>query len=729
MLEALNSAITTKALIVLLLPLFTFWFLLLFGRVINKYRGYTATVIMLVALGLSVFIFFDTWPNGTFQTQWNWFQMGEYSFSIGIRVDHLSALMLLIVTLVSFLVHLFSIEYLRGDKNFEKYFAYLGLFTFSMLGIILMDNLLCIFMFWELVGLSSYLLIGFWHKKEEAAFASKKAFIVNRVGDAGFIFGLLCCWMLFSTFDLSEMQYMAEHPGQMFSNVARQTGNLYGTDNTTLWLQLGAGLGILLGAIGKSAQFPLSIWLPNAMEGPTPVSALIHAATMVAAGVYLLARVIFMLPEDVMNIIAIVGTITALMGAFTALTQNDIKRVLAFSTISQLGYMFIGIGVGSLETSLFHLLTHAFFKACLFLSAGAVIHSMHELELDYQKKGVKEGFDPQDMRNMGGLRKRMPVTFLTYLISALALAGLPLFSGFLSKDAIITSAWDWASGTGAENLGGLAILVPLTALIASLFTAIYMGRQIMLIFFGEFRLGQKIKVYKDAFKDVIETPFLMRIPTILLAFLSLSFVFSINPFDASGSWFMDGFTKGHIHSPNHTMIATLSALIAIAGLGVTYMMYSKRNSALMHLKNKVFGAGSFLHRLSFNNWYLDELYTTSFVRVNQFLARLMSWLDTHIVDAFVNTLGRGQYKIGTLTSWIDRYIIDAFVNVFGRAQYVLSILIGWFDKNIVDGIVHLVTAVTGFTGSFLRIAGGGSIQGYIFWSGFILMIILYVILF
>lgn len=695
----INSAIVNKALIVLLIPFFTFWLLILFGRIINRYRGYMATTFMLVNLLLSILIFIDVWPNGetTYQGSWSWFSVGDHSFNFGIKVDQLSAMMLLIVTLVSFLVHLFSIEYLRGDRNFEKYFAYLGLFTFSMLGIVLMDSLFTIFIFWELVGLSSYLLIGFWFKKKEAIYASKKAFIVNRIGDAGFIIGLLCIWKLFETFNIAELHAFTDNPTDTFRYLSMQSETLYGNDTVIWWLKFGAAAGLLLGAIGKSAQFPLSVWLPNAMEGPTPVSALIHAATMVAAGVYLMARTAFLAPVEVMYIIAIIGTITAFIAAFTALTQNDIKRVLAFSTISQLGYMFIGIGVGATQAALFHLLTHAFFKACLFLSAGAVIHSMHHVEIHYHNNGISTKFDHQDMKLMGGLRKRMPVTFITYLVSALALAGLPFFSGFLSKDAIIASSWEWAKVSG-----GLAYVVPIIALASAFMTALYMGRQIMLIFFGEFRLGQKFNEFKDGLKYVIETPILMRIPTVVLAILSIGFVFSLNPLDPHSSWFMESMQHGTTHHSDHTM-SIISATLALIGVVMSVLIYSKSESGLRSFKNTVFSENSLLHRLSFNNWYLDEFYAATFLRLNAVISRT--------------------------SSWFDRNVIDSTVNILGRGQYVLSMIIGWFDKNIVDGAVNLTAHLAGVAGNVVRIAQGGSVQGYIFWAGAILLLILYFILF
>ena len=344
--------------------------------------------------------------------------IGHLTMELGIAVDHLTAIMLVVVTLVSTLVHFFSIGYMHGDVRYSRYFAYLGIFTFSMLMIVLTNNFFLIYVGWELVGLSSYLLIGHWYEKKSAADASKKAFIVNRVGDIGMFTGIMILYKTFHTFGFREI----------FE--AMSSGNI--PMGCEAWLTA-AGILIFCGAVGKSAQFPLHVWLPDAMEGPTPVSALIHAATMVAAGVYLVARTFPMMTADALTVIAYTGAVTAFISATIAIAQNDIKKVLAYSTISQLGYMVMGLGVGAYTAGFFHLVTHAMFKAGLFLGSGSVIHAMHHA-LHHQHD---HHTDPQDIRNMGGLKSKMPVTFAAFLMYTLAICGVPFTSGFLSKDEFL----------------------------------------------------------------------------------------------------------------------------------------------------------------------------------------------------------------------------------------------------------------------------------------------------
>lgn len=679
--EALPFDLMTKlALAILLLPLFAFIFLIFFGRRIPKYRGITATVLMFINLVMAIVVTCNTWAANEFHARWEWFNLGErIPFTLGIQLDNLSTFMLIVVTGVSFLVHLFSIEYIRGDRHFEKYFAYLGLFTFSMLGIVLSDNLFSIFIFWELVGLSSYLLIGFYFQKEEAVYANKKAFITNRIGDAGFIIGLMVLWSQFGTLDLDTLE--AQLP----------------TYSGEVWLLSLAGFGILCGAIGKSAQFPLQVWLPNAMEGPTPVSALIHAATMVAAGIYLLARTYFILQPDVLTTIAVIGGITAFIGAVTALAQTDIKRVLAFSTISQLGYMMMGMGVGAYDAALFHLLTHAFFKACLFLSAGAVIYNMHQLEHQLEHEGKEVHFDAQDMRIMGGLRKKMPATFYPYLLATLALAGLPLTSGFLSKDAILNGALSWA-----QMRGGWSYLIPLLGFVSALLTAFYMGRQLFMVFFGEFKLEKLGQQYHGAYDKVKETPTLMLIPIVLLGALSLGIFFSVNPIDGNQSWFTAAIAipqsvdfVAQMHH-NHVLVSVGSMVIALAGLFLAYLMYYKKSLVISDDN----GFKKVLKGLSLNHWYLDDIYNATIVRA---------------------TLTKA-----TLANQFDVLVIDRLVNTMGVIQVIIANLIGSFDKYVVDGVVNLSASITGVFGKILRSQFSGKVQHYIAIS--IVMVILLVFL-
>jgi len=369
----------------------------------------------------------------------NWLNYSNLTVELGIKIDNLTVIMLFVVNLISLLVHVYSIEYMHGDKRFNRYFAYLGLFTFSMLGIVLTNNLLMMYIFWELVGLSSYLLIGFWFEKDSAANAGKKAFLVNRVGDIGMFLGILILFTTYGTFTFDTI----------FAKISE--GIL--PFNSYEWLGI-AGFLVFLGAVGKSAQFPLHVWLPDAMEGPTPVSALIHAATMVAAGVYLVVRIFALLTPDALLIIAIIGAVTSFIAATIAVTQNDIKKVLAYSTVSQLGYMIMSLGIGAYAFAFFHLVTHAFFKAALFLGSGSVIHSMHH---------------EQDIRHMGGLREKMPITFWTFVIATAALCGIPFTSGFLSKDGILAGALAFGNLTGHW-------VIPVLGFAVAFLTAFYMSR-------------------------------------------------------------------------------------------------------------------------------------------------------------------------------------------------------------------------------------------------------------
>ncbi|MEO1655168.1 MAG: NADH-quinone oxidoreductase subunit L, partial [Bacteroidota bacterium] len=399
-----------------------------------------------------------------------------------------------------------------------RYFGLLGFFTFAMLGLVLANNLLMLYVFWELVGLSSYLLIGFWYQKRKAYRAAKKAFLVNRLGDVGLLIGLILTFLYFDTWEIEMIKEKLQEASLAFNLANWELGII--------------ALCLFCGALAKSAQFPLHFWLPDAMEGPTPVSALIHAATMVAAGVYLMARFYFLINLDAGIGMAFIGAITIFLGAFSALVQNDIKKVLAYSTISQLGYMILALGVGGYTAGLFHLFTHAFFKAGLFLGAGAIIHALHKLE-----KKVDFQFDPQNIYLMGGLGKKLPFVFLTFSICSLSLCGLPLFSGFLSKDSILIASWAWAEALG-QGGSWLFYLIPLTAFMGVFLTALYMGRLLWLVFGGSFVLDKLYRRKQKAFALLEDIPNLMKIPLGLFAFMSLAFVFSLNPVSAEGSWLL-----------------------------------------------------------------------------------------------------------------------------------------------------------------------------------------------
>ena len=430
------------SILILFLPLIGFAVLLFFGKRFPKLYLFevgvlSITFVLTLVVGYAKLYLFDT-ENIIYSFTWidfgNTPLIDNLKIELGIEINTVTVIMLFVVNLISLLVHIFSIAYMHGDKRYNRYFAYLGIFTFSMLGIVITHNLLMMYIFWELVGLSSYLLIGFWYEKKSASDAAKKAFLVNRVGDIGMFLGILILFTHYKTFTFDTIFYQIS------------IGNL--PFESSAWLTA-AGILIFLGAVGKSAQFPLHVWLPDAMEGPTPVSALIHAATMVAAGVYLIVKIFVMLTADAMLVIAVVGAFTSFVAATIAITQNDIKKVLAYSTVSQLGYMVMSVGVGAYAFAFFHLLTHAFFKACLFLGSGSVIHAMHH---------------EQDIRHMGGLRKKLPITYYTFLISTLAISGVPLTSGFLSKDGILAGTLAFGNLTGHYLIPFLGFLVVITAL-------------------------------------------------------------------------------------------------------------------------------------------------------------------------------------------------------------------------------------------------------------------------
>jgi NADH-quinone oxidoreductase subunit L len=628
---------------------------LIVGLVLRKYHRLVSTI-NTGLIGISVILALTIYLSGSFIEN-----PQEYKFQWmlniwpGFLLNSLTALLIVIVTGVSLLVHIFSLEYMKHDQQLAKYYAFLGLFTFSMLGLVIANNFLQLFVFWELVGFSSYLLIGFWFTKDAAAQAARKAFIVNRIGDIGFLIAILIIYGEFETLYFTTLaDYSIEFNG---------------------WMMV-AGFGLLLGALGKSAQFPLLVWLPDAMEGPTPVSALIHAATMVAAGIFLLARSEMLLDPIVLEITAFIGVITATMAGFTALFQHDIKKILAYSTISQLGYMLTGIGVGAADMSIFHLTTHAFFKAGLFLSAGSVIHAMHHAKSD------DPNFDEQDMRWMGGLRKKIPITFISFVVCGMALAGLPLFSGFLSKDAIITQSLAWAA-----DKGGLYYAVPDLALITALLTAIYIGRLLLLVFFGN----------EKSTLDKQREPWSISIPLILLSILSVGFVYSLNPFGAEGSALQQ--LLGHLNRASnkvmelthifHFRMVIISSAIALFGLGYAYYYYgpkskyaSKYGPDFSHKKRLVL--------IIENNWFLDKVYHVAFVRPFEIIAGVFEY--------------------------VDRKIVDGFVNLIGMAEVVGAHLAGMFDQHVIDGLVNFVATTSGWLGQITRRIQSGQVQLQFVWA-------------
>ena len=545
------------------------------------------------------------------QHAWEWIGSGSFHVQTGFFADQLTAIMIVMVTFVSLLVHIYSIGYMHGDVSYYRFFSWLPLFVFSMLLLLLADNYLLMFVGWEMVGLCSYLLIGFFHKRRSAADAAVKAFVVNRVGDVGFGIGIMAIFVTFGTISFAGDQ-------GVFAQVNEG-------DFSTRTLTM-IGLLLFTGAIGKSAQFPLHVWLPDAMEGPTPVSALIHAATMVTAGIYLVARSqpIFMQAPDAMLVVATIGALTAFMGATIATVQNDIKRVIAYSTVSQLGYMALALGVGAWATAIFHLIAHAFFKACLFLGSGSVIHGMH---------------GEQDMRRMGGLRKVMPITFWTFLIASAANAGVIPFAGFWSKDEVITGAW---TSSIFPRYGDLLTVV---AFAAAFLSAYYMFRLVFLTFFGKPR-------YDETRVHPHESPAVMTIPLIILAGFSLVFgVVGYPPDDGRIHKFLEpafataqeryyethlGVAAGH-HISNETILtfAVISTILALSGIVVTYMIFIKRRIDPVAFAVDHPGLYNFLY----NKWYIDQVYDDLIVfPMRRFANYLWRVIDVKVIDGTVMSL-------------------------------------------------------------------------------------------
>ncbi|WP_256013507.1 NADH-quinone oxidoreductase subunit L [Desertivirga xinjiangensis] len=638
------------ALVATLMPLLSFAGILLVpGR---TDRGAFFSILNIsFSLLLSVLVFIKVWDQPVVHQQLEWFTIGNWHFKAGILINNLSALMLLLISLIAALVHIYSLKYMEGDPYLFRYWAYLGLFCFSMFGLVITDSLLLLYMFWELVGFSSYLLIGFWFTRKAAVQANKKAFIMNRLGDLGFLTGIMIIFTQFQTLDIS----LLFSEGGFVSHATIQNGFWVFSSNKMpdIWLTI-AGLAFFFGAAAKSAQFPLHTWLPDAMEGPTSVSSLIHAATMVAAGVFLLGRIYPIFNSEVLLVIAVIGAFTAFMAATIALVQNDIKRILAFSTISQLGFMMLAMGVGAYGSAIFHLITHAFFKCLLFLSAGAVIHEMHHLKEKY-----KLDIDHQDIRLMGGLRKFMPLTFITMLLAALALIGIPGTSGYLSKDAILIQAFEWSEGQA-----GFWKVIPYSALITSWLTAFYISRLIFKVFFGRLRLndicGQTFSLH--------EAPKIMTYVLVALATFCLFPFFSFNPLHYEHSWIIEGLNVvSNIGRVNiyHTLIPAAVNLFAVLIIYLSFTWYVKRGKS-PDLSN------SALFRFAENQWYFDKIYQNSFVNGILLLSRSVFAFDKAVVDGFVNLLGRATVLIAGLSQWLDRRVVDGVVNGAGSVTKIIG---------------------------------------------------------
>ncbi|MDP5276838.1 NADH-quinone oxidoreductase subunit L [Chengkuizengella axinellae] len=578
-----------------LFPLIAFIILIAIGKQGNKWSSYISIGFTLLSFILAFLVLIER-LNGTMDAYtWNefdWLSFGDISIKLGFEINNLNAMMLIVVTLVSLLVNLYSKAYMKDDARITVFFSYISLFTFSMLGLVISVNLLELYIFWELVGVCSFLLIGFWYEKESAKAAAKKAFIVTRIGDVGlFIAILLLFW------------YMPNHSLD-FTDIH----NAFSTNSIPIeaWVVTLIAILIFVGAMGKSGQFPLHTWLPDAMEGPTPISALIHAATMVAAGVYLVARTydIFLASSIAMEVVAYVGGFTAIFAATIAIAQNDFKRILAYSTVSQLGYMMLALGIGAYTAGIFHLFTHAFFKALLFLGAGSVIHALHK----------------QDIREMGGIWKSMKVTSWTFVIGALALSGIPPFSGFWSKEAILTEAY-------IDNK--FLFIIGITA---AFFTAFYMTRLFKLAFMGDSRAGNAPK----------ESPFVMTLPLIVLCVLAIIAGFVFTPWT---SWLGEWLTGDVVEEHTNWIVMIISIIVALAGIVLGWIMFGEQSKSSQSHNTR-----NWAYKLLENRYYIDELYHWIIVKPLRGLGLLLNAIDRFIVDGIVKLTANimlGTGRVGT----------------------------------------------------------------------------------
>lgn len=622
-----------------LLPFTGFLIAGLFGKFLKEKAAYFPIAGVIGSFLLSVSAFVDVLGGAHInQNLYTWITIGTFSVNVGFQIDQLTTVMLLVVTLLSSLIHIYSIGYMHGDKGYPRFFAYLALFTFFMLILVMANNFLLMFVGWEGVGLCSYLLIGFWYEKKSASDAGIKAFVVNRVGDFGFVLAVLLIFLTFGTLDFSEVF------ASVGTSVTDQTYHLFGAEISVITL---IALLLFLGATGKSAQLPLYVWLPDAMEGPTPVSALIHAATMVTAGVFMVARCapIFSLSETAMNTVAIVGGLTAVFAATIGLVQNDIKRVIAYSTISQLGYMFLALGVGAYSAGIFHLTTHAFFKGLLFLASGSVIHALS---------------GEQDMRRMGALQPKIKITWAVFFIGTLALSGIPPFAGFFSKDEILWSVYN------ARSIGPALWFL---GLVGAFMTAFYSFRLIYLTFYGTSRVDHDVEHH------IHESPKVMTIPLMMLAFFSVTIGFIGMPLIQHGNLFGEYlaplFPAGEhaAEAKSHTpeiLAMILSVAVAAAGWRLAIGLYKNKSNWPDRIAEKFKGT----YTLLLNKYKVDELYTYLFVDglVHKLAKVLYTIGDGKLIDGAVNGIAR---SIGSV-SQSSRKLQTGFVQ-----QYAFTMALGF----------------------------------------------------
>lgn len=641
------------------IPLLAFALTLLFGRKSPGEGAYISIIAILASFVLSVFVTIGAiaqsssiGEHAVFQRSAIWATVGDTDIRMGFAVDQLTAVMLMVVTIVSAVVHIYSVGYMHGDERYPRFFAFLSLFSAAMLTLVIADNLLLLFISWELVGLASYLLIGFWFERPSAARAAKKAFIVTKVGDIGLYLGLLL--LFWYTQELNIRSILGSVPYLMSQSVH--------IGQYSIPLLPLVGLLLFAGAVGKSAQFPLHVWLPDAMEGPTPVSALIHAATMVAAGVYLVGRMYGIFAYDpnsiTLLVVSIIGGFTALFAATIATVQYDIKKVLAFSTISQLGYMMLALGCGGYTAGLFHLMTHAFFKANLFLGSGSVIH----------------GSGTQDIREMGGLAKKMPRTYWTFVIGAAALAGIPFTSGFFSKDEILFRAFNVNKTLFAFGI------------IAAFLTAFYMTRLVALTFLGEPRKS-------DVYAHAHESPSNMTIPLIILAVLSIIPGYLAFP---GMNVFEEFVHYGHAIPEFSIWMAISASLVAFAGIYLGWLVFIKKAIRASAFREKL----PWAYNLLINKYYIDEIYWSIIVKPMLWISDMLSVFDRIIVDGIVNGIAYLTVIVAQISAFIDKWIIDGIINLIGIITGLLGRLLSYAQTGLVQNYLLVV-----FTGILLIAAG------------------------
>ena len=619
-----------------LLPLLAFIVIGLFGHAIKGRSHLIAVPAVLLSFLLSLLAFVEVAGGQTIRIPlYTWASSGDLHIELGLFVDQLTAAMLMLVTIVSSLVHIYTIGYMHGEPGYARFFSNIALFTFSMLMLVMSDNFLQLFVFWEAVGLCSYLLIGHWYEKHSARAAATKAFIVNRVGDFGFMLGVLLVFAMFGSLQYEEVFPRAPEMSNVTINLLDAIGGNWEVSALTLMCLL-----LFVGAVGKSAQVPLHVWLPDAMEGPTPISALIHAATMVTAGVFMVARLAPLYTQSpiAMDVVAIVGALTMFVGATIALTQTDIKRVVAYSTLSQLGYMMMACGLGAYVEGIYHLLTHGSFKALLFLGCGSVIIALHH---------------EQDMRHMGGLKDKLPVTYWTFVIGSLALSGFPFTAGFFSKDELLLASW---------MSGGLGQALTVLGVITAGMTAFYSFRLVFVTFWGESRVDPHHAAH------VHEPSKTMTVPLLILAVLSF-----VTGYIGIPEFLQPAFPQGEGAGSHHGgaeawMIGGTASLLGLLGIALAYVMYVKSPD----LSDQLAARWQSLYQGSLNKWYVDEAYDKALVEPTFEVAdKMWKEVDVKVIDGAVNGVARGIAWSG----WVTRLVQSGETQNYALAMTVGAVMI------------------------------------------------------